>query len=130
MTKIHYVKYKTATGEVTGHGYGTQSLMTKRVNADESYLVVDDTEGVENKKVVSGALVDLTSSEISSRDSNEHWRELRYNRDLLLSASDWRLLEDSGTTNKEEWKTYRQALRDLPANTTDPTNVTWPTKPS
>jgi len=29
----------------------------------------------------------------------------------------------------EEWKTYMQALRDLPANTEDPSNVTWPIAP-
>ena len=29
----------------------------------------------------------------------------------------------------DAWKTYRQALRDLPANTSDPINPTWPTKP-
>ena len=30
---------------------------------------------------------------------------------------------------KAEWATYRQTLRDLPANTADPSNPTWPTKP-
>ena len=36
----------------------------------------------------------------------------------------------SDTTEiSDAWKTYRQALRDLPAKTTDPTNPTWPTKP-
>ena len=33
-------------------------------------------------------------------------------------------------TISDEWKTYRQSLRDLPANTSDPANPTWPTKPS
>ena len=31
---------------------------------------------------------------------------------------------------KEEWKTYRQKLRDLPATESNPQNPTWPTKPS
>ena len=29
-----------------------------------------------------------------------------------------------------KWKTYRQDLRDIPQKQTDPTNITWPTKPS
>ena len=29
-----------------------------------------------------------------------------------------------------EWKTFRQALRDIPTQAGFPTNVTWPTKPS
>ena len=33
------------------------------------------------------------------------------------------------TKIKTPWATYRQALRDLPANTSDPANPTWPTKP-
>jgi hypothetical protein len=30
---------------------------------------------------------------------------------------------------KQAWLDYRQALRDLPANTTDPENPVWPTPP-
>jgi len=30
---------------------------------------------------------------------------------------------------KQAWLDYRQALRDLPANTTDPSNPVWPTTP-
>jgi hypothetical protein len=57
------------------------------------------------------------------------WRNLRAERDGLLAASDWTVLSDSPTSTAA-WKTYRQALRDLPANTTDPTNPVWPTPPS
>lgn len=66
---------------------------------------------------------------------------LREERDELLKECDWVVVketEQSGSvSNYEEWKTYRQALRDLP-ETQSPTinefeqlvNVTWPTKPS
>ena len=37
--------------------------------------------------------------------------------------------EWSDLTMSADWKTYRQALRDLPANTADPTNITWPEEP-
>lgn len=57
---------------------------------------------------------------------------LRQHRNNLLLESDWTQANDSPLTDskKTEWKTYRQALRDLPANTTDWTNPPWPTKPS
>jgi hypothetical protein len=53
---------------------------------------------------------------------------LREKRNTLLVETDWRGTQD--LTMPDAWKTYRQALRDLPANTADPTDVTWPTKPS
>jgi len=59
---------------------------------------------------------------------------MRAIRNKLLLKTDWMALND--VVVSEEWKAYRQALRDLPANS-DPqldengnlTNVTWPTKP-
>ena len=57
------------------------------------------------------------------------WRVLRSNRNKYLRECDWMAYSDSPTIT-DAWKTYRQALRDLPANTSDPNNVTWPTKPS
>jgi hypothetical protein len=57
------------------------------------------------------------------------WHELRSRRNQLLTDSDWTVLGDSPTSTAA-WKVYRQALRDLPANTTDPFNVDWPTPPA
>tara|TARA_B100000927_G_scaffold119217_1_gene96347 strand:+ start:676 stop:1029 length:354 start_codon:yes stop_codon:yes gene_type:complete len=54
--------------------------------------------------------------------------ELRSQRNLLIAETDW--MANSDVTMSDAWKTYRQALRDLPANTSDPANPTWPTKPS
>ena len=53
---------------------------------------------------------------------------LRYVRNNLLQETDW--MANSDVTMSEAWKNYRQELRDLPANTSDPSNPTWPTKPS
>ena len=65
----------------------------------------------------------------------EPMRLLREERDSRLAATDW--WASSDLTMSSDRKTYRQALRDLPANQS-PTidgegalkNVTWPTKPS
>lgn len=58
--------------------------------------------------------------------------ELRYERNLKLKETDWMASPDRTMTDAQ--KTYRQALRDLPANQT-PTdvrlsNITWPTEPN
>jgi hypothetical protein len=53
--------------------------------------------------------------------------QVRAQRDALLAASDQMALADRIT---DEWRTYRQALRDLPAQSGFPTNVTWPVEPT
>tara|TARA_Y100000361_G_scaffold137313_1_gene138643 strand:+ start:991 stop:1401 length:411 start_codon:yes stop_codon:yes gene_type:complete len=60
------------------------------------------------------------------------FQKLRYDRDIKLAETDWVVTKanETGIAESNEWKTYRQALRDLPSNTTDPFNPTWPTKPS
>ena len=56
-------------------------------------------------------------------------------RNQLLSQSDWTQVADSPLSAdvKAEWATYRQELRDLPANSsdlTDPRDAVLPTVPS
>lgn len=59
------------------------------------------------------------------------WKELREERNKRLTQCDWVTLRSVATDTPipEEWKAYMQALRDLPANTTDPENPIWPTPP-
>ena len=54
-------------------------------------------------------------------------RRLREERDKRIAETDW--WASSDRTMTAEQTAYRQALRDLPANTTDPANPVWPTKP-
>ena len=61
-------------------------------------------------------------------DNARPLKELRETRTKLLAESDW--MANSDVTMSDAWRTYRQALRDLPANTSDPANPTWPTPPS
>ena len=77
------------------------------------------------------------NSKIASLDSAEAMRLLRIERDTRIAKTDWRASSD--LTLADAWKTYRQALRDLPASATpklnseynlDLTSVTWPTEPS
>ena len=76
-------------------------------------------------------------AKVTSLTNAEPMRLLRVERDRRLAACDWRASSD--VTLSDAWKTYRQALRDLPASA-NPTvdsngelnasSVTWPTEPS
>ena len=90
------------------------------------------------KKLVNGELVDMTDAEIAEVTS-EHdvssfdnlIRELRQTRNSKLQQTDWMTCSDSPTMT-DEWKTYRQALRDITKDlktVDDVRSVTWPTKP-
>ena len=59
------------------------------------------------------------------------WQKLRTERNSILKDSDWSQLSDAPLTSSQKtaWSTYRQELRDLPANTEDPKEVTWPLQP-
>ena len=53
---------------------------------------------------------------------------IRIERNNRLAASDWSMAEDA-PVDKEAWKAYRQALRDLPANITNINDVVYPIQP-
>ena len=59
------------------------------------------------------------------------WKKLREERNKRLTECDWVTLRSVATDTSipDEWKVYMQALRDLPANTTDPENPVWPVAP-
>ena len=58
----------------------------------------------------------------------QEWKSVRNDRNRKLAETDYLALKDS--TLSTAMKTYRQALRDVPASNSDPKKVTWPTKPS
>ena len=71
--------------------------------------------------------VESTTSDEQTDLTNQQWVNIRSERDLKLQETDWRASSD--LTLSDAWKTYRQALRDVPTQS-DPFNITWPTKPS
>ena len=87
--------------------------------------------------------IPLTAEEIAEREAYVRdvlpgvlLESLRQRRNQLLAETDWvtlKAIDDSndglGIQLPQVWMDYRQALRDLPANTVDPANPVWPTKP-
>ena len=65
----------------------------------------------------------------------EEWKQIRAERNRLLSESDWTQGGDSPLTTqkKSDWAKYRTSLRTLPEDQSSETkysDITWPTKPS
>ena len=81
-----------------------------------------DADG--NQIELDQALVDAAAIEVAAEQA---LAALRRQRNQLLTETDYLALADSTLT--DEMRSYRQALRDLPANTVDPANPVWPVKP-
>lgn len=81
--------------------------------ADDVFMVVQGQAKVKPKEVLKGVPTEL---------------EIRDQRNLLLAQSDWTQASDA-PVDQAAWRTYRQALRDIPSQEGFPTNVVWPTKP-
>ena len=54
-------------------------------------------------------------------------KSIRSERDQKLKDTDWMGMSD--VTMPDDWATYRQALRDVPAQSGFPNTITWPTEP-
>tara|TARA_R110000824_G_scaffold242833_1_gene431496 strand:+ start:554 stop:835 length:282 start_codon:yes stop_codon:yes gene_type:complete len=85
---------------------------------------------------INGQSVQFTAAEETARDAEEQaWADgandrdaalVRKERDALLAACDW--MANSDVTMSDDWRTYRQALRDVPSQL--PGAVTWPSEPT
>ena len=89
------------------------------------------------QKVVNGVYYDLTAEEEAALDAQREAADLdlsrvRSQRNSLLSASDWTQVADVAISAEKvaEWVTYRQALRDYPAQSDRVSTLpAWPTPP-
>jgi len=95
--------------------YKEHDQLTQKLIASEPYIDGDWVYLV--------SVVTMTDEEIASAKASA-LSQIRSQRDRLLSACDWTQLPDVNFAKKDDWKTYRQTLRDLPGTiTTDPR--TW-----
>jgi len=104
------------------HAYPDAKLIIEGETLDDLIVTNQETGQpfVFDQTAVEAAYVEVLSEQNLSN--------LRRKRNNLLAETDYLALADATLT--DEMRTYRQALRDLPANTIDPANPTWPTKPS
>ena len=109
-----------------------KEMFRKVTGADENGSAIESADtskwGVTWKQV---------SDKMATIDAAAPMKELRRQRDAKLAETDWTALSD--VTLSDNMKTYRQALRDLPASADGKDaslkdgvleNVTWPQKPA
>ena len=84
---------------------------------------------------------DEINAKVAELETAEPLRLLRIERNKLIAETDWTQLKDISldSIREKNWKDYRQALRDLPSNSTpnldnngnlNMSSVNWPDKPS
>ena len=118
----------------------TEALLSLKPNTEWTW-VGTDYSGLQWLDSSTKPTESEIDAEVTRLTNTEPMRLLRVERDRRLSACDWVSAKatDTGVAVTTAWKTYRQALRDLPASASpsldsngdlDLTSVTWPTEPS
>jgi hypothetical protein len=98
-------------------------------------VTINETTGAFDKNGQQVTLDEsIVQAKIAELEAAEPMRLLKEERNRRIAESDWRFLSDQ--TPSQAWIDYRQALRDLPANSTPELdedgnliNVNWPEKP-
>jgi len=113
-------------------GIGTSGnwVTVDNYQGSDQTLIYDSASNIVRCEDKIDEVPEATIEELEAFKLEMDIRDVRGNRNRLLAESDWTQNRDVVLSNDAEWKTYRQALRDLPANVTDWTNPPWPTKPS
>tara|TARA_B100001778_G_scaffold290322_1_gene259752 strand:+ start:1627 stop:2148 length:522 start_codon:yes stop_codon:yes gene_type:complete len=97
----------------------------------QSGHIVSDLDGTHYHLKWDGSKIVRDDDALAAYQLAEKWKRVRQDRDRLLNETDWIVTKakETNTNIPAAWKTYRQALRDVPSQS-DPDNITWPTKPS
>ena len=123
----NYIIYNTETGSIKRLLSCEEADLVQNMEEGEGSLI--SQEDVAYKRVVNGGLVDIPAEERETLELSVALIDLRSTRRYLLKQSDWTQVPDA-PVDSAAWAVYRQQLRDLPANTTDPRTVEWPVPPS
>ena len=143
MTKIESAKFVAISTNSTGYPFNSCFGRPQRTVASNDPAIVNEnisqatsssasTDGLGNAITlyVFAADYNLLTTDLGTAPQ---LAAVRAQRDALLAACDWTQMSDSPLSSdvKAAWGTYRTALRNLPdSQGFDPTNPTWPVKPS
>lgn len=73
-------------------------------------------------------MLNWNSPFLENIDIKQQFDYVRTVRNRELAATDWTQLADA-PCDRQAWAQYRQALRDLPEQHSDPTKIVFPTRP-
>ena len=111
----------------------------RALHPDAQFTMVNDDITEWHSSGITQPTEDEINAKIAELIDAEPYRLLREERTRRIATSDW--MANSDVTMSNEWKTYRQALRDLPSKSgispklnsnddLDISSITWPTPPS
>ncbi len=128
---IDYSNKDTKTFAVVKDGKVIKKVMLEK-ESDYSPETGETLVNIEGQNIKKGSSYDGTTFSYTPPGftNEQNLKFLRDRRNDLLTKSDWTQSRDVTLSNDSAWQTYRQALRDLPSNTVDSSNPTWPTEPS
>ncbi len=124
---IEVTFYNEQSGEITRMAMLSEDMVDANAFEGESWL--EGFHSHQTHKVVDGNVVPKGDTELNQVELKDAWASLKQERGARLFSSDWTQVPDA-PVDQAAWATYRQALRDLPANTTDPGNPFWPEPPN
>jgi len=126
-SNIHAVQWYDTWGEIEyNDGSPNEKIEELGIFSQASETFENENVRLENERLAEEAKIDW-------------WAEFRSKRNYLLSICDWTQSPDSPLSDakKEEWRIYRQALRDFPDNISDPkplvidhNHSNWPVAPN
>ena len=99
------------------------SMYAKVTGADANGTAIESTNEADW-----GVTWEDVKAKADELEAGEPMRLLREERNRRIATSDW--MANSDVTMADDWKTYRQALRDITESATSLDDVTWPTEPS
>jgi hypothetical protein len=154
MNKI-YIVYNDV-GEIIKYGSCGEEVVEFQKNINEQILILSEPVEISQYYVSNNTLIKYTETELKDKANkpayfafwnnismswddprppqqklDQQWINIKIQRDQLLQQSDWRVVKaaDTGVPLSQEWKDYRQALRDITLQS-DPFNITWPIAPT
>ena len=109
--------------------------VTSTISFNESGHITTNLEGTYYHLKWDGTKIVKDDTAKAAYDLAEEWKRIRKERTRLLAETDWVVIKarENGGTVPAKWKTYRVALRDIPAEQSDKTKyseITWPTQTS
>ena len=130
-SNIHAIQWYDTWGEVEyNDGSPNEKIEELGIFSQASETFENEKVRLENERL---------AEEAALGETRDYWSELRSIRDSILSQCDWTQTLDAPLTEEQKtsWKIYRQALRDLTKNITDPKPLVldpnhsdWTIKPS
>jgi hypothetical protein len=139
MSILVYQGSVILSGDITQDDtyFRTADAMASKASFPDAELLPLSPPSAGRWGYVNGAFVDLDAADVAAaaalqdaidaRNVDEAVKA-RQARAVLLGASDWTQVADA-PVDKAAWAAYRQALRDISAQTGFPATIDWPVAP-